>query len=123
MTIRCAVEFFKGKQVLQPSQRNILRMLCVRFATEDTKSDILERKGNLLQFTHALMLFWKEGKVVKSEQVGNLEDPFTLTITKKGGDYSDGRGWQDCAEVHRRQAAQGRAEGVHWRVHLPTVPG
>jgi serine protease Do len=33
MTIRCGVEFFKGRQVLQPSQKNVLRMLCVRFVT------------------------------------------------------------------------------------------
>ena len=88
MTIRCGVEFFKGQQALQPSQKNVLRMLCVRFATDDTKSDILERKGNLLQFSHSQMLLWKEGTPVKVEPTGNPDEPFTLTITKSGGDYA-----------------------------------
>ncbi|QJW98557.1 S1C family serine protease [Frigoriglobus tundricola] len=88
MTIRCGVEFFKGRQVLQPSQKDVLRMLCVRFATDDTKSDIMERKGNLLQFSHSQMLLWKAGDALKVERTGNPEDPFTLTVTKTGGDYS-----------------------------------
>jgi serine protease Do len=88
MTIQCGVEFFKGKQVLQPSQKSVLRMLCVRFATDDTKSDIMERKGNLLQFSHSQMLLWKNGDAIAVEQTGNPDEPFTLTITKKGGEYT-----------------------------------
>lgn len=88
MSIRCGVEFLQGRQVLQPSQKNVLRMLCVRFATDDVKTDIMERKGNLLQFSHSQMLLWKNGDALKVERTGNPEEPFTLTITKKGGEYT-----------------------------------
>jgi serine protease Do len=88
MVMRCQIEFLEGSQFIQESQESILRMLCVRFATPDTKTDIMERKGNLIQFSHALLLLWKEGENVKVERTGNPEDPFTLIITKQGGDYT-----------------------------------
>ena len=44
LTIRGAVEFLQGGQVLQPSQRSILRSLIVRFATP-TRSRDPERQG------------------------------------------------------------------------------
>jgi serine protease Do len=88
LVIRCQVAFLKGKQVVRVSQKNLLRLMAVRFATSETGADIMERKGMLLQFSHAQMLLWKDGEVVKSERVGNPADPFLLTITKRGGDYT-----------------------------------
>lgn len=34
------------------------------------------------------MLLWKNGDALKVERTGNPEEPFTLTITKKGGEYT-----------------------------------
>jgi hypothetical protein len=88
LVIPCQVEFLKGNQKIQPSQRSILRMLCIRFGTADTKTEIMERKGNLIQFSHALLHLWKEGEVLKTEQKGNGEDAFTIVITRQGGEIT-----------------------------------
>ncbi len=88
LVIPCQIEFLKGQQVIQQSQKSILRMLCVRFGTDDTSADIMERKGNLIQFSHEQMLLWKEGEVLKREAKGNSEEPFLLTVTKQGGEYA-----------------------------------
>ena len=47
---------------------------------------ILERKGSLVQFSHELLLLYKEGAgdAVKVEQKGNSEEPFVLVITWPG---------------------------------------
>jgi serine protease Do len=84
LTIRGAVEFLKGGQVLQPSQRTILRSLVVRFATPETKTEILERTGQRVHWTAAHMLIYKAGEVVENKRVGNTEDPFSMTIVKQG---------------------------------------
>ncbi len=90
LVVPCQVEFLKGNQQLQASQKSILRTLCVRFDSADTKSMILERKGSLIQFSHELLLLYKEGErdAVKVEQKGNSEESFVLVITKLGGDYT-----------------------------------
>jgi hypothetical protein len=85
IVIVCAVEFLQGRQRIQASQRSILRMLCVRLNTDETDKDIMERNGNLLQFSHELMHLWKDGKDLKTIQTGNPEDPFVLTITRQAG--------------------------------------
>lgn len=90
LVLQCRIEFLKGNQQLQPSQRSMLRTLCVRFDTPDTKSMILERKGSLVRFSHEQLLLYKEGAgdAVKVEQKGNTEEPFVLVITRSGGDYT-----------------------------------
>lgn len=88
LVIRCQVEFLQGKQKLQVSQRNFLRMVSVRFNTPDTGKDINERNGNLVQFTHSLIHLWKDGEEQKTERKGNPETPFTLTITRLDGDIT-----------------------------------
>jgi hypothetical protein len=85
LVIECRVEFLKGKQRIFESQRNILRMLCVRFNTDDSDKDIMERVGNLIQFSHAQITLWKDGEILKTERKGNSDDPFVLTITKQNG--------------------------------------
>lgn len=88
LVIRCQVTFLKGGQVLQQSQRSILRTVCIRFATDDTKTSILSPVGNHIKFSHEFLLFSKEKEVVKSAAKGNTDEPCTIVVTKKGGDYS-----------------------------------
>jgi serine protease Do len=45
LVIRCQVEFLKGNQVIRVSQKNILRLMAVRFATNETGADIMREKG------------------------------------------------------------------------------
>ncbi len=86
IVIRCQIDFMKGKQVIYVSQKNILRMLCVRFHTAETDMEIMERKGYLVQFSHALLHLWREGENLKTEQKGNTDDPMVVAITKQGGE-------------------------------------
>jgi S1-C subfamily serine protease len=90
LVIPCQVEFMQGGQRLQPSQRSILRTLCVRFDSPDLKSMVLEPKGTLVKFTHELLVLYKEGEKepVKVERKGNPEDPFVLTITRRGAELT-----------------------------------
>jgi len=90
LVIQCHVDLLVGGQRLQPSQRSILRTLCVRFDTPDTKSMILERKGTLIQFSHDRILLFKEGgkDAEKVELKGNPDEPFVLVITRHGADYT-----------------------------------
>ncbi|MGL4551419.1 MAG: TIGR03067 domain-containing protein [Gemmataceae bacterium] len=88
LVVRCQIAFLQGEQVLQISQRSILRMLCVRFATADTDVDMMERRGHIVQFSHALLHLWRDGVAVRTERQGNSEEPFTLSVTKRGGDYT-----------------------------------
>ena len=82
------IEFMKGRQAIWSTQRSILRMLCVRFGTKDTTSGIMERKGYLFQFSHALTILWRDGKSVKVKQGGNTGKPFVLSITRQKGNIT-----------------------------------
>jgi V8-like Glu-specific endopeptidase len=90
LVLQCRIEFLKGGQRLQVSQRSILRTLAVRFDTPDTKTMILERKGTLVQFSHEMLLLYKEGgnDAVEVARTGNTEEPFVLVITRQGADYT-----------------------------------
>jgi serine protease Do len=91
LVIHCYVEFLQGAQHLQISQRNILRTMCIRFASSDTTTMLLEPKGMLVRFSHSMLTLSKEGGdkgVDKVERKGNPDDPFTIVLTKKGGDYT-----------------------------------
>lgn len=90
LVMQCHVEFLQGNQRLQPSQRSILRTICVRFDSADTKTMILERKGSLVQYSHELLLLYREGApdAVKVERKGNTEGRSVLVITRQGGDYT-----------------------------------
>ena len=70
-------------------------------ATTIATNAILERKGSLVQFSHELLLLYKEGArdAVKVEQKGNSEDPFVLVITRQGGDTTV------AVDLDERQAA------------------
>ena len=90
LTIPCRIEFLKGNQQIQPSQRSMLRTLCVRFDTEDTDSMILEHRGTLVQYSHERLLLYKQGEpdAAKSVLKGNPEEPFLLVITHLNGAYT-----------------------------------
>jgi hypothetical protein len=88
LVIHCQVEFLKGRQVILRSQDGIWQLLCVRFATPDATAAILERRGNLLQFSDTQMLLWKNAAVLKNERRGNASFRMVLTITKQDGDYA-----------------------------------
>jgi len=79
------IEFMKGNQVVYESQLSILRMLCVRFATSDTTTDIIEHKGNLFQHARSVTLLYKNGDVVQNPNKGNDDDAHVLVITRQGG--------------------------------------
>jgi S1-C subfamily serine protease len=85
LTMMCDVEFLKGKQVIQPSQRSILRCLCIRFGTGDLKRNILERDGYLVQLTHEMMHVWKNGQSLQNKNSGMPDDVFILVVTRQGG--------------------------------------
>ncbi|MBC7817971.1 MAG: trypsin-like peptidase domain-containing protein, partial [Planctomycetaceae bacterium] len=84
LTIRGAVEFLKGKQVIYTTQKSILRSLVVRFSCDDTNIDILEHKGTRVHWTVEHMLVYKDKDVVENKQVGNTEEAFSMTILKQG---------------------------------------
>jgi hypothetical protein len=44
LVIPCQIEFLKGKQAIQKSQESILRMLSVRFGTEETETGEVQPK-------------------------------------------------------------------------------
>ena len=88
LVVHGRIEFLKGRQTIWYSQRTILRTLCVRFGTKDTKSSIMERVGYLIQHNHTRMLFWRDGKVAKMKLEGNTDRPFALSITKQKGDIT-----------------------------------
>jgi len=56
LILPCHVEFLKGRMVIWASQRNFLRLLCVRFGTRNTHTPILEPAGNLVWFSHSRRL-------------------------------------------------------------------
>ena len=65
--------------------------MCIRFATPDTTTMLLEPKGMLVKFSHQFLTLSKEGKdekVIASAPKGNPDEPFTIVVTKKGGDYT-----------------------------------
>lgn len=104
LQIEGRIEFLQGGQVLQNTQKDILRSMCVRFCTTDQKADILDAKGYHIRHSHTMLLLSKEGKVIARGDVGNgarqvsaiptanglkvtIPDrepwPFTMAVTKK----------------------------------------
>lgn len=104
LQIEGRIEFLQGGQVLQNTQKDILRSMCVRFCTADQKTDILDAKGYHIRHSHTMLLLSKEGKVIARGDVGNgvrqvsaiptanglkvtIPDrepwPFTMAVTKK----------------------------------------
>jgi predicted Zn finger-like uncharacterized protein len=90
LTAKVAVDFLQGNQRLQVSQRNILRMLLVRFAAPDPTKNILMDKGGgyQLEFTHKFLQISRDDQPVLTEQTGNPDRPFILTIVRRGGEVS-----------------------------------
>ncbi|HSU66014.1 MAG TPA: serine protease [Tepidisphaeraceae bacterium] len=88
--VECAVGFLQGRQHIQPSQRFILRTLVLRFGSDDTKSEILARKGYLVEFSHEGMWLYKEngdeaGQFLAHADRGNTDLPMVLTLSKTAG--------------------------------------
>ena len=85
----------------------------------------MERKGNLLQFTHALMLFWKNGKTLEVVRKGNTDRPFTLVITKQEGEYKvtvDGKVFLEHRDASPLPSNQRVSIGGYLsRLHLRSV--
>jgi serine protease Do len=89
ITFPCAVGFLKGGQMIWDSQESILRSLVFRFASPDTKTAILERKGYLIQFSAELMWLYREGKkngdAVAVSNIGNPDEPMVFAVTFNHG--------------------------------------
>src|SRR5207249_514551 len=88
ISVRCQVDFLRGSEVVYATQRSLLRTLCVRFGTAETERTIMERQGNLIQFSHDMLALWKNNSLLKSERQGNPGGPFLLTMSKQGGDIT-----------------------------------
>jgi serine protease Do len=88
LTAKVAVDFLKGNQRLQPSQASILRTLLVRFASPDPNKNILmdPGAGYQIKFTHQLAQLNRNGQPVLTERTGNPDEPFILTIVRRGGE-------------------------------------
>ena len=109
LQIEGRIEFLQGGQVLQNTQKDVLRSMCVRFCTADQKADILDAKGYHIRHSHTMLLLSREGKVIARGGVGNgarqvsaiptanglkvtIPDrepwPFTMAVTKKDDSIS-----------------------------------
>jgi serine protease Do len=88
ITFKCFVDFLKGNQVIQATQKSILRTLCIRFGTREVQRDIMDRSGNLIQFSHELLHLWKNGQMLRSERKGNPDEPFIITVTRQSGEIT-----------------------------------
>jgi serine protease Do len=85
---KCYVDVLVGRQRLHLSQRSILRSLCVRFGTDDTGADILQRTGTTVHLSDGFGRLWKDGQALANVSRGLPEEPFVLLITKQGGDIT-----------------------------------
>jgi hypothetical protein len=84
LVAQCYVEFLRGRQVLQPSQRVAFRALFVRFGTNDVRSDITERSGDLIQLSQFRTVLWRDGEVMAANGEGSPDGPFVLAVTRVG---------------------------------------
>jgi S1-C subfamily serine protease len=87
ITVEVGAEFLQGGQRIQPSQRNILRTLFVRFGAADPDKDIFEHAGGyLVRFTDTQLELHRDGKILHVERVGSPDEPFLLTVARHKGD-------------------------------------
>jgi predicted Zn finger-like uncharacterized protein len=82
VVMQVAVEFLQGRQRIYTTQRTLLRTLCVRFGTDDIRTDIMEHTGRLIQYTHSRLLYWNGNDALSTGGGGSPEEPFILTITR-----------------------------------------
>ncbi len=125
VVIRCAVEFWPGSKNVPQTQRSIMRLLTVRFGTEATDKDIMERLGTRVEFSHALMMLSREGQALKRVETGNRDIPFTLCITKQGGTITVAVDDEVVLEYQDDKPFRGRSKlsigGYLSRLHLGDV--
>ena len=63
--------------------------LCLRIGAADPREDILlSQQGVLIQFSHRVLILRKDGAVVTVEQRGNPDEPFHLTLTRRGDEVT-----------------------------------
>lgn len=84
LQIEGRIEFLQGGQVLQNTQKDILRSLCVRFCTADQKADVLDAKGYHIRHSHTMLLLSKEGKILARGDLGNGPRPVSAIPTGDG---------------------------------------
>lgn len=84
LTVRCLVEFQRGRQVLQPSQRSILRTFGITFGGTNPTKPFLSQDGTAIHWSAEQLLIKRNGEVLISKPVGNSDEPVALTITKQG---------------------------------------
>jgi uncharacterized protein (TIGR03067 family)/predicted Zn finger-like uncharacterized protein len=86
LSFMCGVEFFKGKQNIQPSQKSLLRTLAIRFGTDEVERNILDRNnGYLVQLTHFMELLWKNGDNLHSTNGSLPDDVCYVSVARQGG--------------------------------------
>jgi uncharacterized protein (TIGR03067 family) len=125
LVIPCQVEFLQGRQQLRLSQRSVLRTFCVRFGTDETDHDILERTGYLIRFNHSGLHLGKDGEDLKAARRGITGDPFILTVTKQRGTVTVAVDDEIVLEHHDPRPLTGRHRfsigGYLSRLHLSGV--
>src|SRR5262249_23134998 len=125
VVIRCAVDFLQGGKGVPPSHRSLMRLLSVRFGTDATDKDVLERIGIRVEFSHTLLMLSREGQALKRVEVGNREGAFLLTITKQGGSVAVAVDDEVVLEYQDDRPLRGRSKlsigGYLSRLHLGDV--
>ena len=84
LQIEGRIEFLQGGQLLQNTQKDVLRSMCVRFCTADQKTDILDAKGYHIRHSQSMLVLSKDGKVIASGDVGNGPRPVSAIPTGNG---------------------------------------
>jgi len=83
LTISCWV-MFRPKYSAEIDEKTI-RLLCVRFGTEDTTLSVRSRNGWTVWSNHKITSLYKDKDSIASKDTGNPGVPMDLTITSEGG--------------------------------------
>jgi S1-C subfamily serine protease len=84
--LHCLVEPLPARQ--PAAEKEQTRLLCLRFDTKETGKGILEQTGHTLQFSNSLLRLWRDGTLLRSEQVGSPAQPFFLSLARQDGDIT-----------------------------------
>ena len=86
LTITCCVRFQLGYKSF--SGLEMARVLCVRFGTDDTAASVRSCNGFTVWFNPKMMRLHRDKKMVGFKNQGNTGEPMSMTIRKKGREYS-----------------------------------
>ncbi len=124
MTVRCQLEFFKGRQAIYGGP-DTMRVVCIRFCTQETDTKILKPIGYHLQFSAESVILSKQRQIAKRVPEGNADGAYDLTVTKQGGQITFAAGDKILLEYTDPEPIAGRYRfsigGYLSRLHLGDV--